>query len=57
MSRGLLSWFHNVLTYDEKVTEYSKFHQKNSFKSKLKYMRVFEYTLGIVGRPSMSRIL
>jgi hypothetical protein len=56
MNRGPLSWFHNVLTYDEKVIEYSNFHPKNSFKSKLKFIRVFGCTLGIVGKPSMSRI-
>jgi len=56
MSRGALSSFYNVSTYNGKVIEYSIFFHYFSFKSKVKIIREFGHTLGILGKPFVSRI-
>jgi len=53
MSRGALSWFHNVSTYSGEVIEYQTIFTENSFKSKLKITGEFGCTLSIVGKPSI----
>lgn len=58
VSRGALSWFHNVSTYNEEVNKHWTFLSlKISLNVKnLKLLGEFECTFGIVGKLSASRI-
>jgi hypothetical protein len=51
MSRGDLSWFHNLFINNGNFIE---FFTKYSFKSKQKAIKEFRCDLGIVGKLSMS---
>jgi hypothetical protein len=56
MNTGAHSWFPNVSTYSEVVIKYRKKNSLILFKPKLKIIREFGCVLGIVGKPSVSRI-
>ncbi len=51
MSKGHLSWFHNLLINNGRFIE---IFIKYSLKSKQKVIKEFECDLGIVGKISMS---
>jgi hypothetical protein len=54
MNRGAMSWFHIILTYDEKVIEYWTMFSLKQVKTKI--IEEFEHVFGIVGKPLMGRI-